>query len=108
MLQNAEYEFASLSIWTFHKLQPENSSTWWSFLVTEDSYLIGIMTEIDSMEKRHKQEIRDLEGKVRALLKTAKKSTKAAVEAEAIQMGYDLKTRQKEEYELISSMEGVF
>ena len=70
--------------------------------------LIGIMTEIDSMEKRHKQEIRDLEGKVRALLKTAKKSTKAAVEAEAIQMGYDLKTRQKEEYELISSMEGVF
>ena len=90
-------------------LQPKNASTRWSFLVAEDCSVIVIMTEkIDSMEKRHKQEIRDLEGKVRALLKTAKKSTKAAVEAEAIQMGYDLKTRQKEEYELISSMEGVF
>lgn len=66
------------------------------------------MTEnIAALEKRHKQEVRDLEGKVRALLKTAKKATKAVVEAEAIQMGYDLKAKQNEEYELASSMEGV-
>ena len=62
---------------------------------------------LDSLEKRHKQEIRELDGKIRALLKSAKKSTKAVIEAEAIQMGYDLKAKQSEEYDLVANMEGV-
>ena len=51
------------------------------------------------MEIRHKQEVRELEGKVRALMKTAKKSNRAVVEAEAIRMGYDLKAKHTEEYD---------
>jgi hypothetical protein len=60
----------------------------------------------DLMAKRHKQELRELEGKVRALLKTAKKSNRATVEAEAIRMGYELKAKQTEEFDLISGDEG--
>ena len=52
---------------------------------------------VSQMEVRHKQETRELEGKVRALLKTAKKSNRAVVEAEAIRMGYDLKAKHTEE-----------
>ena len=60
------------------------------------------MTEVASqMEMRHKQEMRELEGKIRALMKTAKKSNRAVVEAEAIRMGYDLKAKHAEEYDLL-------
>ena len=52
---------------------------------------------VSQMEVRHKQETRELEGKVRALLKTAKKSNRAVVEAEAIRMGYGLKAKHAEE-----------
>ena len=62
---------------------------------------------MDLIEKRHKQEVRDLEGKVRALMKTAKKSNRAAIETEAIQMGYDLKARHLEELENPSNIEGA-
>lgn len=61
---------------------------------------------LDVMAKRHKQELRDLDGKVRALLKTAKKSNRATVEAEAIRMGYELKARHTEESELLSDDQG--
>lgn len=54
---------------------------------------------VSQMEVRHKQEMRELEGKVRALLKTAKKSNRAVVEAEAIRMGYDLKAKHAEEFD---------
>lgn len=53
----------------------------------------------DEMTSRHKSELRDLEGKVRALLKTAKKSNKSEIEAEAIRMGYDLKAKQTAEWD---------
>lgn len=56
----------------------------------------------DEMMMRHKSELRDLEGKVRALLKTAKKSNKAEIEAEAIRMGYDLKAKQTVEWDSLS------
>ena len=62
---------------------------------------------LEDLERRHKQEVRDLEGKVRALLKTAKKSTKAVVEAEAIQMQFDLKARHNEEYDALVDMGGL-
>lgn len=65
------------------------------------------MTEVASqMEMRHKQEMRELEGKIRALMKTAKKSNRAVVEAEAIRMGYDLKAKHAEEYESLPIEDG--
>ena len=62
---------------------------------------------VEDLERRHKQEVRDLEGKVRALIKAAKKSEKAVKEAEAIQLQFDLKAKQEEEYDnLIREIEG--
>ena len=51
------------------------------------------------MERRHKAETRKLEGEIRALLKTAKKSTKAQIETQIIRMQYELKGRHAEEIE---------
>lgn len=51
------------------------------------------------MERRHKAETRKLEGEVRALRKTAKKSTKAEIETQIIRMEYELKGRHAEELE---------
>jgi hypothetical protein len=72
------------------------------------SFFVGFATNdrimaegVSQMEVRHKQEMRELEGKVRALLKTAKKSNRAVVEAEAIRMGYDLKAKHAEEFDLL-------
>jgi OTU domain-containing protein 6 len=65
------------------------------------------METLDAMEARHKQEVRELEGKIRALMKTAKKSTKVAIETEAIQMQYDLKRQQEEEYDKLIEMGGL-
>lgn len=62
---------------------------------------------VESMETRHKLEQRELEGKIRALLKTAKKSTKAAIETEAIQMQYDLKRQHEEEYDKLIEIGGL-
>lgn len=58
------------------------------------------------LEKRHKAEVRKLEGEVRALLKTAKKSTKAQIETQIIRMQYDLKERHQEEYDALESAGG--
>jgi uncharacterized protein YfcZ (UPF0381/DUF406 family) len=61
---------------------------------------------LEEMERRHKAEVRELEGKVRALLKTAKKSNKGAIEAQAIQMEYDLKARHREEMDSLEEQIG--
>ena len=66
-----------------------------------------MMEGASQMEMRHKQEVRELEGKVRALMKTAKKSNRAVVEAEAIRMGYDLKAKHAEEYDSIPIEDGL-
>jgi hypothetical protein len=78
------------------------------------SFFVGFATTnrtmaegVSQMEVRHKQEIRELEGKVRALLKTAKKSNKAVVEAEAIRMGYDLKAKHAEELDSLTVEGGL-
>ena len=62
---------------------------------------------VSQMEVRHKQEMRELEGKVRALLKTAKKSNRAVIEAEAIRMGYDLKAKHAEEFDSLPTEGGL-
>jgi len=46
---------------------------------------------------RHKQEKLELDTKAKAMLKSAKKSEKAVIEAQIIQMQYDLKANQNEE-----------
>jgi hypothetical protein len=38
------------------------------------------------LERRHNRETRDMDGKIRALLKTAKKSTRLALDLQANQM----------------------
>ena len=69
---------------------------------------VATMAEVASqMEMRHKQEMRELEGKIRALMKTAKKSNRAVVEAEAIRMGYDLKAKHTEEYDSLPTENGL-
>jgi poly-D-alanine transfer protein DltD len=52
---------------------------------------------LEEIERRHKAEMRKLEGETRALMKTAKKSTKAQIETQIIQMQYDMKARHQEE-----------
>ena len=51
------------------------------------------------MEKRHEREIQELEEKVKLMFKSAKKSKSAQQQAAAIQMGYDLKAKHREEIE---------
>jgi len=58
------------------------------------------------MERRHKAEVRQLEGEIRAMLKAAKKSTKAQVETEALRKQYELKARHKEEEEELEAITG--
>jgi len=59
------------------------------------------------MERRHKAETRKLEGEIRALQKTAKKSTKALIETQIIRMQYDLKGRHAEEIEECEARGGI-
>jgi hypothetical protein len=67
----------------------------------------GTLESIEGMERRHRAEVRELEGKVRALLKTAKKSNKAAVEAQSVQMEFDLKARHREEMDQLEEQIGL-
>lgn len=61
------------------------------------------METMAELERRHKAEVRKLEGEVRALLKTAKKSTKAQIETQIIRMQYELKERHQDEYDALES-----
>jgi hypothetical protein len=45
---------------------------------------------LETMTQRHKAESRELEGKIRALMKTAKKSNKSEIEAKSVQLNFDL------------------
>ena len=49
------------------------------------------------MVNRHKVEAKELDESIKALLKAAKKTDKAQVEARAIQMRFDLRAKQQEE-----------
>jgi hypothetical protein len=62
---------------------------------------------LSQIESRHKAEVRKLEGEVRALLKTAKKSNRAEIEAKAIQMQYDLKGKHSTELDEFEEMGGA-
>ena len=59
---------------------------------------------MDGLERRHKRELRELEGEVRAMLKGAKKSQKAELESKAIQMEFDLKAKHREEEEALEEL----
>lgn len=54
---------------------------------------------VSELHSRHKKEERELEGRIRALLKKASKKEKAATEAKSIQMKFDLKSKHNEEME---------
>lgn len=57
------------------------------------------MSEFEVLETKQDQEKEELDIKIKALLKAAKKSNKAQVEAECIQMQYDLKAKHRDELE---------
>jgi len=59
---------------------------------------------MEEMERRHKKELRELEGKVRGMLKGAKKAQKAELEAKAIQLEYDMKAKHREEEEKLEEL----
>jgi len=52
-----------------------------------------------NIEERHEKEMKELEIKSTALLKAAKKSSKAQIEAQIIQMQYDLRAAHRDELE---------
>jgi hypothetical protein len=59
---------------------------------------VGVFTEtMEVMERRHNRETRDMDGKIRALLKTAKKSTRLALDLQANQMSCNLRENQIDE-----------
>jgi hypothetical protein len=49
------------------------------------------------LERRHNRETRDMDGKIRALLNTAKKSTRLALDLQANQMSCNLREKQIDE-----------
>ncbi len=51
------------------------------------------------MEERHDREIIELRESIKKMLKGAKKNTLAQLEAQAIQMEFDLKARHRDELE---------
>lgn len=55
------------------------------------------------MERRHQKEKEDLEAIIKVMLKGAKKSNKAQIEAQTIQMQYDLRARHNEEIDEMES-----
>jgi hypothetical protein len=55
------------------------------------------MESIAQIEERHEHEMKELKEKVKAMLKAAKKSEKAQMEAQGIQMEYDLKAKHRQE-----------
>jgi len=65
----------------------------------------------EEMTRRHKAEVRELEGRIRAMLKGAKKAQRAELEAKAIQMEMDLKAKHREEEddldELVEKLGGL-
>ena len=65
----------------------------------------------EEMETRHSEELRELEGRVKAMLTGVKKSQRAEMEFKTTQMEYELKARQREEEvaleELTERLEGL-
>ena len=57
------------------------------------------LESMDAMERRHDADVKALEVEIKSLLKSAKKSTRAQVEAQAIQMQFDMKARHSDELE---------
>ena len=51
------------------------------------------------LEEKHRREEEDLKIEIKALLKSAKKGKKAEIEAQAIQMEYDLRAKHMQEIE---------
>jgi VIT1/CCC1 family predicted Fe2+/Mn2+ transporter len=57
------------------------------------------MESLRALEERHARELQELQNNVKQMLKGAKKSTRAQIEAQAIQMEFDIKARHREEME---------
>lgn len=56
---------------------------------------------MDALLERHEREISDLQEIIKTNLKSAKKKDKAIVEAQMLQLQYDLKAKQREEESIL-------
>lgn len=64
------------------------------------------MESYEELVSRHEKEASELADSIKAMLKAAKKSQRAELEAKAIQMNFDLKARHREEEEEWESNNG--
>jgi hypothetical protein len=55
------------------------------------------MESYDNMMIRHEREMQELADEIKNMLKTAKKSIRSQIEAQAVQMEFDLKAKHREE-----------
>jgi wyosine [tRNA(Phe)-imidazoG37] synthetase (radical SAM superfamily) len=65
------------------------------------------MEDYVAMERRHQEELQQLQETTKAMLKAAKKSTRTSIETQVIQMGYDLKAKHREEMNELEERLGV-
>jgi OTU domain-containing protein 6 len=64
-------------------------------------------SELWQLEKRHEKELTELELTVSGLRKAAKKSNRAAIEAQIIQLQYDIRAKHRDELEALESRDDV-
>jgi hypothetical protein len=64
-------------------------------------------SSMEEIEERHERELVELRERVKEMIKKAKKSEKAIAEAQAIQMEFDLKAKQREEIEEYETQHGI-
>jgi hypothetical protein len=59
----------------------------------------------DEMIQRQEKEMRNLAEQIRQLLKSSKKGNKSVIEAQTIQMQFDLKAKHREEEEIFDNLQ---
>lgn len=62
---------------------------------------------MESLERRHESERECLKSETKLKLKNAKKSEKAVVEAQMLQLEYDMRARHNEELEILEQQIGI-
>ena len=64
------------------------------------------MESLDEMESRHANETSALAESIKQMLKGSKKANKAQIEAQTIQMQYDLRAKHRDEMDLLEDSLG--
>lgn len=67
-----------------------------------------LLIKMEELLQRHTQEVAELKESSKALLKAAKKSERAAVEARVVQMEFDLKAKHRDEVDQLEEELGEY